>query len=191
MRVIAGHYKGRRLIAPTWTGLRPTSDRLKQTLFDVLGELVIGAHMLDGFAGTGGLGIEALSRGASSATFIDEDRRAIELIERNLRHCGIEEGYVMIRDGFLGAMRRLATGRQLDLIVLDPPYDCADLAGVLSATAPCLASRGTLVLEHTRRSDVPERVATIARFRTLRAGDSALTFYRATVDSAITVLEES
>jgi 16S rRNA (guanine966-N2)-methyltransferase len=191
MRVIAGQYKGRRLMAPTWTGLRPTSDRLKETLFDVLGTSVAGAHVLDGFAGSGALGIEALSRGAASVTFVDEDRRAMELIERNLQHCGILEGYVMIRDGFLGAMRRLAAGRQLDLIVLDPPYDCVDLTGVLSATTPCLAPRGTLVLEHARRSDVPERVAPIARFRTLRAGDSALTFYRATVDFAITALEES
>jgi 16S rRNA (guanine966-N2)-methyltransferase len=191
MRVIAGQYKGRRLAAPTWTGLRPTSDRLKQTLFDVLCGTVPGANVLDGFAGSGALGIEALSRGAASATFIDDDRRAIELVERNLEHCGIADGYVMIRDSFLGAIRRLAAGRPFDLIVLDPPYDCADLTGTLSAAVPCLAPGGTLVLEHARRSDVPDWVASVTLIRALRAGDSALAFYRATVDSARTALEET
>src|SRR5690242_20363316 len=97
MRVIAGAYKGRRLKAPSWTGLRPTSDKLRETLFNVLAPRVPGARVLDAYAGTGALGIEALSRGAREAAFIERDRRALALIEENLARCGIVNGYVIIR----------------------------------------------------------------------------------------------
>src|SRR6266540_3890577 len=97
MRVIAGTFKGRRLKSPTWDGLRPTSDKLRETLFNVLGPRVAGARVLDGYAGTGALGIEAISRGASHVTFVDADRRAQALIAENLRACGIETGYTMVR----------------------------------------------------------------------------------------------
>lgn len=89
MRVIAGALKGRRLQSPRWAGLRPTSDRLRETLFDVLGEGVVGAMVLDGFAGTGALGLEALSRGASTVVFVERDRRAAALIAANLDRCGV------------------------------------------------------------------------------------------------------
>src|SRR5919199_5554846 len=97
MRVIAGSLKGRRLKTPTWDGLRPTSDKLRETLFNILAPRIDGARVLDGFAGTGALGIEALSRGASHVTFVDSDRRAQQLIAENLAHCGVANGYVIIR----------------------------------------------------------------------------------------------
>src|SRR6516164_4004443 len=84
MRIVAGEFKGRRLKSPTWDGLRPTSDRLRETLFNILGGAVAGARVLDGYAGTGAIGIEALSRGAAEVTFVEQDRRAIRLIEANL-----------------------------------------------------------------------------------------------------------
>src|SRR5215468_1771589 len=84
MRIVAGAFKGRRLKSPTWDGLRPTSDRLRETLFNILGDAVAGARVLDGYAGTGAIGIEALSRGAAEVTFVEHDRRAIRLIETNL-----------------------------------------------------------------------------------------------------------
>src|SRR5919109_436758 len=90
VRVIAGTLKGRRLKAPSWEGLRPTSDKLRETLFNILAPRIAGARVLDGFAGTGAIGIEALSRGAASVTFVERDRRAIALIEQNLSLCGIE-----------------------------------------------------------------------------------------------------
>src|SRR5437879_10899565 len=93
MRIIAGTFKGRRLNAPTWPGLRPTSDKLRETIFNILAPRIAGARVLDGFAGTGALGIEALSRGAASVTFVERDRRAQELITDNLAHCGIAGGY--------------------------------------------------------------------------------------------------
>ena len=91
MRVIAGELKGRRLKTPKWEGLRPTSDKLRETLFNVVAQRVAGARVLDMYAGTGAIGIEALSRGAAHVTFIDFDARALKLIAENLRHCGAED----------------------------------------------------------------------------------------------------
>src|SRR5690349_15828543 len=88
MRIVAGEFKGRHLKSPTWEGLRPTSDRLRETLFNILGDAVYGARVLDGYAGTGAIGIEALSRGAARVTFVEQDRRAIALIEANLALLG-------------------------------------------------------------------------------------------------------
>src|ERR671920_1131237 len=97
MRIIAGTLKGRRIDTPKWEGLRPTSDRLRETLFNVLAPRIAGARFLDGYAGTGAVGIEALSRGAAHVTFVEHDTRAQQLIEENLARCGISGGYAIIR----------------------------------------------------------------------------------------------
>src|SRR5882672_7787597 len=97
MRVIAGRFKGRRLKTPDWDGLRPTSDKLRETLFNILAARIDGARVLDGYAGTGAVGIEAISRGASHVTFVERDARAATLIEANLKACGIEGGYTIRR----------------------------------------------------------------------------------------------
>src|SRR5471030_920203 len=100
MRVIAGTLKGRRLKTPDWEGLRPTSDKLRETLFNVLAPRMPGARVLDGFAGTGALGIEAISRGASYVAFVDCDPRAAALVAENIAHCGIEGGHATVRASF-------------------------------------------------------------------------------------------
>ena len=179
MRVIAGRYRRRQLKAPAWEGLRPTSDRLKQTLFDILATCVRGARVLDGFAGSGALGIEALSRGAAEVVFVDRDARAIALVAANLAQCGVTSGYVMIRDDFQGGLRQLPVGARFDLILLDPPYE-TDVADLLATAAGRLAVDGTLVLEHATRRPAPERVGRLACLRRLVAGDSGLAFYRET-----------
>src|SRR5919201_5385272 len=97
MRVIAGRFKGRLLKAPSWEGLRPTSDKLRETLFNILAPRIVGARVLDGYAGTGAVGIEAISRGASHVTFVERDPRAQALVAENLAHCGVGDGYVIIR----------------------------------------------------------------------------------------------
>ena len=102
MRIIAGTLKGRRLEAPDWPGLRPTSDKLRETLFNVLAPRIRDARVLDGYAGTGAVGIEALSRGAAHVTFVERDPRAVALIEANLRHCGVTDRYAIIRASFAG-----------------------------------------------------------------------------------------
>jgi 16S rRNA (guanine966-N2)-methyltransferase len=191
MRVIAGAYKGRRLAAPTWPGLRPTSDRLKESMFAILAPVVAGARVLDGFAGSGALGIEALSRGAASVVFVEQDGRAADLIARNLARCGVAEGYVMMRAEFTRALRQLPPDRRFDLALLDPPYDQADLASVVEAAAGRLAAGGVLVLEHASRRQVPSRAGRLAASRQVKAGDSTVTFYREAPERAPAAMEEA
>jgi len=189
MRVIAGEYKGRRLAAPTWPGLRPTSDRLKETVFAILAPRLEGARVLDGFAGSGALGIEALSRGAASVVFIELDSRAAGLIERNLAHCRITDAYVMMRAEFTRALRQLPADRRFDLALLDPPYDLADLASMVEAATGRMAPGGVLVLEHASRREAPARVGGFAAVRQVKAGDSTVTFYREAPEHAPAVEE--
>jgi 16S rRNA (guanine(966)-N(2))-methyltransferase RsmD len=174
MRIIAGTLKGRRLAAPTWPGLRPTADKLRETLFNILGTRVEGARVLDGFAGTGAVGIEALSRGAAHVTFVESDRRAAALVADNLRRTGLAEGYAIIR----ADLRTVALPREtFDLVLLDPPYDEADLDGLIGGMAPRLAPDGLLVLEHARRRAAPAESGGLVRRRVVASGDSALSFY--------------
>jgi len=176
MRVIAGSLKGRRLLAPTWDGLRPTSDRLRETLFNVLAARVGGARVLDGFAGTGAVGIEALSRGAAHVTLVESDPRAVRLVERNLEHCAVTDRYAIIRARFADAARRLPTG-SFELVFLDPPYGPDVIVSSLEAAAPLVAPGGVLILEHARRDAAPARAASLAKTRDIMSGDSALTLY--------------
>ena len=173
IRIIAGSLKGRRIAGPEWPGLRPTSDRLRESLFNVLGGSVAGARVLDGFAGTGAVGIEALSRGAVHVTFVEQDPRALGLIGENLTRCGVTGGYTILRAD-------MATARLpavFDLIFLDPPYVMAPGEAV-AAAAGVMAPGGRLVVEHARRSVPAASVGGLALTRTLTAGDSALSFYR-------------
>jgi len=181
LRVIAGSLKGRRLLAPTWAGLRPTSDKLRETLFDILAPRIAGARVLDGYAGTGALGIEALSRGAASVTFVEADRRAQALIERNLARCGIAGGYAIIRASVARALEQLRDGRfdaGFDIVLFDPPYEAGrDIDAMLLAAGDVMASAGVLVLEHASRLVPPPTAGRLVKTREVKAGDSALTFY--------------
>jgi 16S rRNA (guanine966-N2)-methyltransferase len=150
MRIIAGTLRGRRLKAPTWEGLRPTSDRLRETLFNIVAARVPAAHVLDGYAGTGAVGIEALSRGASRVVFVERDARAARLIAENLAHCGVENGYAIIRADLARLVRPGGT-MPFDLIVLDPPYAEPGVAAIVARAGSWLAAGGLLVLEHARR----------------------------------------
>jgi len=178
MRIVAGEFKGRTLKSPTWDGLRPTSDRLRETLFAILGPSIDGARVLDGYAGTGAIGIEALSRGASHVTFVDTDPRAIRLIERNLALIDPDgaRGRAIIRAGFADAAVRL-TGASFDLIIVDPPYahDAAEQA--LVAAGALVGPSTRVVVEHARRHAAPAAAHALRLRRTVTAGDSALSFY--------------
>jgi 16S rRNA (guanine(966)-N(2))-methyltransferase RsmD len=177
LRVIAGEFRGRRLATPGWEGLRPTSDRLRETLFNILAARVPGARVVDGFAGTGALGIEALSRGAAHVTFIERDRRAVVLIRANLERCGAAPGrYTIVRADFLSSREREA-GATANLVLLDPPYDVEDLEGALVVAETRLRPRALVVLEHARRRESPARAGGLSRVRVLPSGDSALSFY--------------
>src|SRR5213593_1548456 len=175
MRVIAGSLKGRRLKAPTWGGLRPTSDKLRETLFNILAPRIGGARVLDGYAGTGAVGIEALSRGAAHVTFVERDRRAHALVAENLSHCGVTDGYVIIRASVSRALDDLGA-EPFDIMFFDPPYD-EPVDDVLAAAGERLAPDGVLVLEHARRRVSPERLGRLQRTRDVTSGDSALALY--------------
>ena len=178
LRIIAGSLKGRKLNTPTWEGLRPTSDKLRETLFNVL-----QGRLLDGFAGTGAVGIEALSRGAAHVTFVESDPRAVRLVERNLEHCAVTDRYAIIRARFADAARRLPAG-SFELVFLDPPYGPDVILSALEAAAPLVAPGGLLILEHARRDTAPTRAASLAKTRDIMSGDSALSMYQAAVPSA-------
>ena len=178
MRVIAGSLKGRRLRSPSWQGLRPTGDKLRGAVFNVLARRIPGSRVLDGYAGTGAAGIEALSRGAADVTFVERDRRAVALIEDNLARCGIRDGYAIIRASFTRAVEMLSAPL-FDVILLDPPYGWPeDRAEEVIAAAGVLVTRDGLVgLEHAWRDPVPAAAGRLVRTRTITAGDSAVTFY--------------
>jgi 16S rRNA (guanine(966)-N(2))-methyltransferase RsmD len=186
MRIVAGEWRGRTLKSPTWEGLRPTSDRLRETLFNILGPSIAGARVLDGYAGTGAIGIEALSRGAAHVTFVERDARAVRLIEANLASlspstavgAGPERAgdRAIIRADFADAAARLS-GEPFDLIILDPPYahDAAERA--LDAVQTVAGPSTRLVVEHASRYAPPAACGTLRLRRTVKAGDSAVSFY--------------
>jgi 16S rRNA (guanine966-N2)-methyltransferase len=137
-----------------------------------------GARFLDGFAGTGAVGLEALSRGAMHVTFIERDQRACRLIEENARRCGVSGGYTIVRGGLVETARHQELG-PFDLVFLDPPYaDKADkyVRDAVRAAMQWLAPEGRLVLEHATR-EMPEPVAGTRLLRTLRSGDTTLSFF--------------
>jgi 16S rRNA (guanine(966)-N(2))-methyltransferase RsmD len=176
MRVIAGRFKGRHLKAPSWEGLRPTSDKLRETIFNILAARIDGARVLDGYAGTGAIGIEALSRGARHVTFIEKNRRAARLIEENLNVCAVEEGYTIQCADVVDALTTAPAAAAFDLILLDPPYDTENVSAVLDAAARHLATDGLIVLERATRRE-PEAPDAVVRVRDVKSGDSTLTFF--------------
>src|SRR4029450_10731197 len=167
MRVIAGKCKGTRLKAPAWDGLRPPSDKLRETLFNILAPRLPGARVMDGYAGTGAIGIEALSRGASWVSFVDSDRRAQALIADNLAHCGVSDGYVIIRAPVAVALDDLGvappgTPGHFDIIALAPPSAAPQVEAAVAAAGDVLAPDGVLVLEHARRRAAPDAAGRLA-----------------------------
>lgn len=192
MRVIAGTYRSRVLKSLKGVTLRPTSDRLRETLFNVLGASVAGSRFLDLFAGTGAIGIEALSRGAAEAVFVENHRPAAALIRRNLESLGIKSGAIVLAADALRGLEKLASRQtrepaRFDFIFLDPPYAAAkDYSRVLEflGFANLLASSGIAIAEHRRSFDLPEEAGALRRYRVLKQGDAALSFYREDSDAA-------
>ena len=178
MRIIAGQFKGRRLDAPRWDGLRPTSDKLRETLFNIVAPRVDGARVLDVFAGTGALGLESLSRGAIHVVFVERDRRAAALISSNVERCGASNRCAIIRDTAEHVLQNEIAGGPFDLVMLDPPYDYEPLGPIVALAGAQLAPDGLLILEHASRRAAPEAEGLRAT-RTVRSGDSSLTMFEA------------
>jgi 16S rRNA (guanine966-N2)-methyltransferase len=148
---------------------------LRETLFNILAPRIGGARVLDGYAGTGALGIEALSRGAAHVTFVESNRRALALIADNLRSCGVEADYTIQGGDVPSVLRRAGDEPVFDVVLLDPPYVVDNITEALEAAAAHLAGDGVLVLERATRRE-PEVPASLRRVRDVKSGDSTLTF---------------
>lgn len=185
-RVIAGTARSIRLEAPG-PGTRPLADRVKQTLFAILEPDLPGSRFLDLFAGSGAAGIEALSRGAAEATFVEHDRTAVQIIHANLDRTDLAAtGRATVeRADALRWLRDPARAEEapIDIALVDPPYDdTAAMTAALEALAPLLAPRARVVAKHFWRTPPPATIGLLASERERRFGDTALTFYRRTED---------
>jgi 16S rRNA (guanine(966)-N(2))-methyltransferase RsmD len=173
VRIIAGRWRGRRLHTVPGTLVRPTADRVKQTLFDVLRDLVPDARVLDLFAGTGNVGLEALSRGARRLVAVERAPEALAVLRRNLAHLDCASHVEVVRAEVFGYLRG-AGGGGFDLVFADPPYDLGLEAKLLAACERVTSPGGILVLQHARRWMAPDRQGALRHFRSLRFGDTVL-----------------
>jgi len=186
MRIIAGKYRGRNLKSPPSLATRPTSDRLRETLFNILAPRIEGARFLDLCAGSGAVGIEALSLGAAHVTFVDRSRKMYALIETNLKllKVGDDETEASSREALDFLKRNIKLAEEpFDLIFFDPPYaiDYGEVLDYLGAKAEgLLASGGAVIVEHDRKKDLADETGSLKRYRVVKQGDSALSFYERT-----------
>jgi len=180
VRVIAGHYRGRNLRSPPSMQVRPTSDRLRETLFNVLAPRIEGSRFLDLCAGSGAVGIEALSRGAAHVTFVDRSRKMCGLVESNLDLCGVPEDETeVVMSEAAEFLRRAVRGQsKWDIAFFDPPY-AIDYMPALAAfgTGTVLEDEGLLIVEHHHKNELKDAIDEIRRWRILKQGDSTLSFY--------------
>ena len=172
MRVIAGAAKGRTLLVPRGGGTRAATDRVRETLFGILTPDLPGSVVVDLFAGSGSLGIEALSRGADRATFVEAAPGAVAVLRRNIEHCGLASQATVVRSDVLAY---LAGPIDADLVFCDPPYAAVELLAVVLAK---VAAPGRLVVARVLRKHLPQLPPTLAVARIREVGDEALLFLR-------------
>jgi 16S rRNA (guanine(966)-N(2))-methyltransferase RsmD len=182
MRIIAGSYRSRALEAPAGMATRPTSGRLRETLFNVLAPRIEGAAFLDLYAGSGAVGMEALSRGAASAEFVERAPAALAVLRGNLARLGMTAGFRIHGASVGTVLRKMKPGVAFDVVFLDPPYDAgqeyAATLGLLGGAASTLLVAGALVIaEHRKKERLEERYGELGRTRLLVQGDAALSFY--------------
>jgi 16S rRNA (guanine(966)-N(2))-methyltransferase RsmD len=205
MRIIAGEFRSRTLAAPSGLATRPTSDRLRETLFNVLAPRIEGVAFLDLYAGSGAVGIEALSRGAANIVFVERAPAALAVLRGNLARLGLRAGF-QIHAGSVGSwLRKSGTGGGLgrkagreperksglvfNLVFLDPPYDAArEYAATLGLLGSCAAGLlvpdALVIAEHRRKEQLEDRYGLLERTRLLEQGDAALSFFALARSSA-------
>ena len=181
MRVIAGQYRSRTLVAPRGWATRPTSDRLRETLFNILAPRIAGAVFLDLFAGTGAVGIEAISRGAKHVYFAETAQPALAALQTNLQSLGVLKGCTVETRGTLPLLRKLAKmPMQADVVFLDPPYADANAYTTtleFLAISHVLHAETIVVVEHSSHADAPTAPGTLTEYRSVAQGDAHLRFY--------------
>lgn len=175
--MIAGIFRSRALVAPAGWNTRPTSDRLRETLFNILAPRIEGARFLDLYAGSGAVGIEALSRGAARVDVVERAQPALKALRSNLGKLGIAAGLGVHTASVASFLKKAAPG-SFDLVFLDPPYDLADeYEQTLGLLPALLAADGLVIAEHRRKDKLAERYGPLCRQRLLEQGDAALSFY--------------
>jgi 16S rRNA (guanine966-N2)-methyltransferase len=181
MRIIAGKSKGRSLKAVPGTHTRPTTDKVKEAVFSMIGPTFDQEWVLDLFAGTGGLGIEALSRGAKRSVFIDKDSKSIEVIRTNLKVSGLEDHAEVYRNDAERALKALQKrGLKFDLVFLDPPYRLHTLPNLISLLCELglLTNEAILVCEHIYTLELPDHIVDAVQWKQAQYGDTKVTIYK-------------
>jgi 16S rRNA (guanine966-N2)-methyltransferase len=184
MRVIAGQFRSRKLAAVPGTATRPTSDRLRETLFNVLGPRIVDSVFLDLYAGTGAVGIEAISRGAREVYFVESDRKAARVIRENLQSLKIEDGAELQEREVIPALRLLdSQAIAADFVFIDPPYEdhgaYAQALGLI-AQSQLINAQSIVIAEHDKHFDPGAEFGALKRYRELKQGDAVLSFYKLT-----------
>lgn len=180
MRVISGELRGRKLEKLEGMSIRPTSDRVKESLFNMLGARVFDSSFLDLFAGTGGIGIEAYSRGAAEVVFIDADAKSVQVLRGNLQKLDIIDKVEVYNTDYINAINKLAADqRSFGIIFMDPPYlkDYEKNALVLVSEKDLLKKDGIIIVEHETSDKMPENAGKLSIVRQKKYGNTMLTFY--------------
>ncbi|HON24805.1 MAG TPA: 16S rRNA (guanine(966)-N(2))-methyltransferase RsmD [Myxococcota bacterium] len=181
MRIVAGALGGRRLVAPKGRGVRPTLEKVREAVFSILGARVVEARVLDLFAGSGAMGIEALSRGALSAVWCDVDERSIAAIQENVEKLGlIKQGNILHMTAQSAIRYMSRKGRQFDIIFMDPPYEQGlyEITLMELAGSSLIKSNSIVCVEHPKRAELPTVFGSLIQDRRRQYGDSAVTFYQ-------------
>lgn len=176
MRVITGSARGRRLATREGEAVRPTPERVKEALFSILQFQIEGRRVLDLFAGSGQLGIEALSRGAKEAVFVDSSRESLDIVRQNIETCGFTQNAELENMDFAAYLMR--SGKPFDLAFLDPPYRTGLLQQALPLTAGRMNEGGTIIAENPSDEEMPEEAGNFHRVRSYRYGKIVLTIYQ-------------
>lgn len=180
MRIGGGRFRGRSVRAPTGRATRPTSGRLKKSLFDILAPRLEDARFLDLFAGAGAVGLEALSRGAAHVTFVERGRHAAKSIQANLAALGLTgKAELSLKDAASAVAALQKKGERFDLVFVDPPYGEGADARLLAKieAAELLTADGLLIVEHHHKTSLPDACGSLKQMRQVRAGESCLSFY--------------
>lgn len=178
MRIISGALKGRRLSAPPGRQVRPTSDKVKEALFNILSDRIEGASFLDLYAGIGSIGIEAISREAKEVTFVEGDKRPLEYLKKNLVACSVQERAKLFRlpvSDFLKKKKAML----FDVIFIDPPYQSQEIEKILPTVAvgDMIPEKGIVIIEHFHKKKLPEKIGAIHLSRSCKYGETVLSFY--------------
>jgi 16S rRNA (guanine(966)-N(2))-methyltransferase RsmD len=178
MRIIAGAFRGRRLHSPKGDKIRPTIDRVREAVFNIIAAEISDASVLDLFAGTGAMGLEALSRGAAGCVFVDQSDEAVRLIRENVALCGVQENVRIVREAIDSAVRRLVAKNELfDLIFMDPPYGKGQIEKTLGILDAVAGQDSLVIAESHVKDESPAHLTVWSKDRERRYGDTLISIY--------------